>query len=42
MIYTLATVGLQGVVSPAKLQANAASALVYIAQALGGRAGCAS
>jgi amino acid transporter len=36
VIYTLATVGLQGVVSPAKLQANAASALVYIAQALGG------
>jgi len=36
VIYTLATVGLQGVVSPAKLQANAASALVYVAQALGG------
>jgi len=36
VIYTLATVGLQGVVSPAKLQANSASALVYIAQALGG------
>ena len=36
VIYTLATVGLQGVVSPAKLQANAASALVYIAQSLGG------
>ena len=36
VIYTLATVGLQGVVSPAKLQANAASALVYIAQAMGG------
>ena len=36
VIYTLATVGLQGVVSPDKLQANAASALVYIAQALGG------
>ena len=28
--------GLQGVVSPAKLQANSSSALVYIAQALGG------
>jgi amino acid transporter len=36
VIYTLATVGLQGVVSPARLQANSASALVYIAQALGG------
>jgi amino acid transporter len=36
VIYVLATVGLQGVVSPAKLQANAASALVYVAQALGG------
>jgi amino acid transporter len=36
VIYALATVGLQGVVSPAKLQANAASALVYVAQALGG------
>jgi amino acid transporter len=36
VIYTLATVGLQGVVSPAKLQKNAASALVYIAQAMGG------
>jgi amino acid transporter len=36
VIYTLATVGLQGVVSPAKLQKNSASALVYIAQALGG------
>jgi amino acid transporter len=36
VIYTLATFGLQGVVSPAKLQANAASALVYVAQAMGG------
>jgi amino acid transporter len=36
VIYTLAQVGLQGVVSPAKLQANSASALVYVAQALGG------
>ncbi len=36
VIYTLATVGLQGVVSPAKLQDNAASALVYVAQAMGG------
>jgi amino acid transporter len=36
VIYTLAQVGLQGVVSPAKLQANSASALVYVADALGG------
>ena len=38
VIYTLAQVGLQGVVSPAKLQAasNSGSALVYVAQALGG------
>jgi amino acid transporter len=36
IIYTLAQVGLQGVVSPAKLQANSTSALVYVAQALGG------
>src|ERR1051326_4825884 len=36
VLYTLAQVGLQGVVSPAKLQANSASALVYVAQALGG------
>jgi amino acid transporter len=36
VIYTLAQVGLQGVVSPAKLQAHSASALVYVAQALGG------
>jgi amino acid transporter len=36
VIYTLAQVGLQGVVSPAKLQRNSASALVYVAQALGG------
>jgi amino acid transporter len=36
IIYTLAQVGLQGVVSPAKLQANSASALVYVANALGG------
>jgi amino acid transporter len=28
--------GLQGVVSPAKLQANSSSALVYVAQAMGG------
>jgi amino acid transporter len=36
IIYTLAQVGLQGVVSPAKLQAHSASALVYVAQVLGG------
>ncbi len=36
VIYTLSEVGLQGVVSPAKLQANSADALVYIAQAMGG------
>jgi amino acid transporter len=36
VIYTLSMVGLQGTVGPAKLQANAASALVYTAQALGG------
>jgi amino acid transporter len=36
VIYTLTQVGLQGAVSPAKLQANSTSALVYVAQALGG------
>jgi amino acid transporter len=36
VIYILAQVGLQGVVSPAKLQANSSSALTYVAQALGG------
>jgi amino acid transporter len=36
IIYTLSQLGLQGVVSPAKLQHNATSSLVYIAQALGG------
>jgi amino acid transporter len=35
-IYILAQVGLQGVVSPARLQANADSPLVYIGQVLGG------
>jgi amino acid transporter len=35
-MYTLAQVGLQGVVSPSKLQNNSANALVYVAQALGG------
>jgi amino acid transporter len=36
VIYTVSIVGLQGVVSPGKLQAHGASALVYVAQALGG------
>jgi amino acid transporter len=36
VVYTLTQVGLQGVVSPAKLQANSTSALVYVAAALGG------
>jgi amino acid transporter len=36
VIYTLSMVGLQGTVSPAKLQANYANALVYAAQAIGG------
>ena len=36
VIYTLAQVGLQGVVSPKLLQKNQANALVYVAQALGG------
>jgi len=36
LIYALSQIGLQGVVSPAKLQANAPSALVYVASALGG------
>jgi amino acid transporter len=36
LIFVLTSVGLAGVVSPARLQANSASALIYIAQALGG------
>ena len=36
VIYTTTQVGLQGVVSPAKLQANSTDALVYVAQVLGG------
>jgi amino acid transporter len=36
LIYTFCQVGLQGVVSPAKLRQNSSSVLVYIAQALGG------
>jgi amino acid transporter len=38
VIYTFCQIGLQGVVSPAKLQANSSSVLVYVAQALGGGA----
>ena len=36
VIYTLTYVGLQGVVSPAKLQANSSTAMVYVASAMGG------
>lgn len=36
VIYTITMVGLQGVVSPAKLQANSTSALVFIGGAMGG------
>jgi amino acid transporter len=36
VIYIVAQVGLQGVVSPKLLQANSANALVYVAQSLGG------
>ena len=36
IIYTMSEVGLQGVVSPARLQANSDSALVYVARAIGG------
>jgi amino acid transporter len=36
VLYTLAQVGLQGVVQPAKLQANVSTAMVYVAAALGG------
>ncbi|MGO9779156.1 MAG: APC family permease [Streptosporangiaceae bacterium] len=36
IIYTLSEVGLQGVVSPAKLQNNSSDVLVYVAQAMGG------
>jgi amino acid transporter len=38
VIYCVVYLGLQGVVSPAKLQANSATGLVYVAQALGGSA----
>jgi len=36
IIYTFSEVGLQGVVSPAKLQANSSAPLIFIANALGG------
>ncbi|HEX3926064.1 MAG TPA: APC family permease [Streptosporangiaceae bacterium] len=36
IIYSIAQLGLQGLVSPAKLQSHSTSALVYVAQALGG------
>jgi amino acid transporter len=36
VLYTLAQVGLQGIVSPARLQANSSTAMVYVAGALGG------
>jgi amino acid transporter len=36
VLYTLSQIALQGVVSPAKLQAHSDSALVYVAQVLGG------
>jgi amino acid transporter len=36
VIFVLVSIGLAGVVSPAKLQANSSSLLVYIAQVLGG------
>ncbi len=39
VLYTLAQVGLQGVVSPSRLHAHAATALVYVAGALGGGIG---
>jgi amino acid transporter len=36
VLYTLSQIALQGVVSPAKLQAHSDSALVYVARVLGG------
>jgi amino acid transporter len=36
VLYTLAQVGLQGIVSSARLQPNASTAMVYVAGALGG------
>jgi len=38
VIYTLSVMDLQGAVTPARLQAHSTSALVYVAQALGGSA----
>ncbi|HEY1619046.1 MAG TPA: APC family permease, partial [Streptosporangiaceae bacterium] len=38
VLYALAVTGLQGIVSPARLQGHSASALVYVAGALGGPA----
>ena len=38
VLYVLSQVGLQGVVSPARLQANSTSALVYVVGAMGGGA----
>jgi amino acid transporter len=38
ILLAVSQVGLQGVVSPSKLQANASSALVYVANAIGGGA----
>jgi amino acid transporter len=38
VIFAVAQIGLQGVVSPDKLSAHSSSALVYVAQALGGGA----
>ncbi|HEY1617971.1 MAG TPA: APC family permease [Streptosporangiaceae bacterium] len=38
ILYVLAVTGLQGIVSPARLQAHSTSALVYVAGALGGPA----
>ena len=39
VLYVLAFTGLQGVVSPAELQAHSADALVFVAQAIAGDAG---
>jgi amino acid transporter len=39
ILYTLSAMGLQGAVRPGQLQAHSTSALVYVAQALGGSAG---
>ncbi|MGH3284756.1 MAG: APC family permease [Streptosporangiaceae bacterium] len=36
IIYTVSEFGLQGIVSPAKLQANSSAPLIFIAQSLGG------